>query len=131
VSFNLIISYEMGVVTLYRPVGPRELELIRASDWRHFPPRLPEQLIFYPVTNREYAAQIARDWNVKASGAGFVTQFDVDATYLGQFSVQKVGGNIHTEYWIPAEALQEFNAHIVGVITVIEEFGTANGSASS
>jgi hypothetical protein len=121
----------MSVVTLYRPVGPRELELIRASGWRHFPPRLPEQPIFYPVTNREYAAQIARDWNVKESGAGFVTQFDVDATYLGQFSVQKVGGNIHTEYWIPAEALPEFNAHIVGVIAVIEEFGTATGSASS
>ena len=83
------------------------------------------------MTNRQYAAQIARDWNVKESGAGFVTQFDVDATYLGQFSVQKVGGNIHTEYWIPAEALPEFNAHIVGVIAVIEEFGTATGSASS
>ena len=121
----------MGVITLYRPVGPRELELIRASGWRRFPPRLPDQPIFYPVTNREYAAQIARDWNVKASGAGFVTQFDVDATYLGQFSVQKVGGNIHTEYWIPADALQEFNAHIVGVIAVIDEFGTATGSASS
>ena len=121
----------MGVVTLYRPVGPRELELIRASGWRSFPPRLPDQPIFYPVTNREYAAQIARDWNVKASGAGYVTQFDVDATYLGQFSVQKVGGNIHTEYWIPAEALSEFNAHIVGPIAVIERFGTLPISASS
>ena len=121
----------MGVVTLYRPVGPRELELIRASGWRHFPPRLPDQPIFYPVTNREYAAQIARDWNVKASGAGYVTQFDVDATYLGQFSVQKVGSNIHTEYWIPAEALPEFNAHIVGPIAVIEQFGTPPISASS
>jgi hypothetical protein len=97
--------------------------LIRASGWREFPPRLADQPIFYPVTNREYATQIARDWNVKASGAGFVTQFDVDAKYLGQFPVQRVGGNIHTEYWIPAEALQEFNAHIVGVIAVIEEFG--------
>jgi hypothetical protein len=121
----------MGVVTLYRPVGPLELELIQASGWRRFPPRLPDQPIFYPVTNREYAAQIARDWNVKASGAGFVTQFDVDATYLGQLSVQKVGGNIHTEYWIPAEALHEFNAHIVGLIAVIERFGTAAGSTGS
>lgn len=121
----------MSVTTLYRPVGPRELALIRASGWREFPPRLPDQPIFYPVTNREYAVQIARDWNVKASGAGFVTQFDVDATYLGQFPVQKVGGNIHTEYWVPAESLPEFNAHIVGVIAVVEEFGTLTVSAGS
>jgi hypothetical protein len=121
----------MAVITLYRPVGPRELELIQASAWREFPPRLPDQPIFYPVTNREYAVQIARDWNVKASGSGFVTQFDVDATYLGQFPVQKVGGNIHTEYWIPAETLQEFNAHIVGLIAVIDRFGAAIVSESS
>lgn len=108
---NLDIRLPVSVTTLYRPEGPRELARIRASGWREFPPRLPDQPIFYPVTNREYAVQIARDWNVKASGAGFVTQFDVDATYLGQFSIQKVGGNIHTENWIPAESLQEFNAH--------------------
>jgi hypothetical protein len=34
------------------------------------------------VTTHEYVAQIARDWNVKASGAGFVTRFAVDADYL-------------------------------------------------
>jgi ADP-ribosylglycohydrolase len=38
-----------NTVTLYRPVGPKELGLIRASGWRAFPPRLPEQPIFYPV----------------------------------------------------------------------------------
>lgn len=47
-------------VTLYRPVGPEELKLIEASGWKSFPPRLPEQLIFYPVTNEEYAIQIVR-----------------------------------------------------------------------
>ena len=36
---------------LYRPVGPKELELIVASGYREFPPRLPEQPIFYPVLN--------------------------------------------------------------------------------
>jgi hypothetical protein len=107
---------------LYRPVGPAELELIKASGWREFPPRLPDQPIFYPVTNEAYAAQIARDWNVKASGAGFVTRFDVDAVYLSRYNVEKVGGAIHTEYWIPAEDLAEFNRHIVGAIEVIAEF---------
>jgi hypothetical protein len=62
------------VITLYRPVGFKELALIAASEWREFPPRLPEQPVFYPVTNEAYAIQIARDWNVKASGAGFVTK---------------------------------------------------------
>ena len=113
----------MDTVTLNRPVGPRELELIKAAGWREFPPRLPEQPIFYPVTNQAYATQIARDWNVKASGAGFVTRFAVKASYLRRFAVETVGGAIHTEYWIPAEELAEFNANIVGLVEVIEEFG--------
>jgi hypothetical protein len=75
----------MDTVTLYRPVGPRELELIKTSGWREFPPRLPDQPIFYPVTNQAYARQIARDWNVKASGAGFVTRFAVNAAYIIRF----------------------------------------------
>ncbi|BAB48339.1 msr0834 [Mesorhizobium japonicum MAFF 303099] len=60
-------------ITLWRPIGPEELKLIEASNMRAFPPRLPEQPIFYPVLSEAYAVQIARDWNVPASGAGFVT----------------------------------------------------------
>jgi hypothetical protein len=121
---NVIARFSSGSrsSTLYRPVGPKELELIAASGWREFPPRLADQPIFYPVTNEAYAIQIARDWNVKASGAGFVTQFDVDAYYLSRYRVQKVGGAIHTEYWIPAEELSEFNRNIVGQIKVTAEF---------
>jgi hypothetical protein len=109
----------MDAVTLYRPIGPKELELIKASGWREFPPRLPDQPIFYPVTNQACARQIAQDWNVKA---GFVTRFAVDAAYLARFPIQTVGGATLTEYWIPAEELKEFNANIVGLIEVIEEF---------
>jgi hypothetical protein len=108
--------------TLYRPVGPAELELIRRSGFRSFPPRLPEQPIFYPVTNRDYAIQIARDWNVKADGAGYVTRFQVTTAYLSRFPVQTVGSSIHTEYWVPADDLAEFNSNIVGVIEVVEQF---------
>lgn len=107
---------------LFRPVGPEELELIKQSDWHAFPPRLPEQPIFYPVLTEEYARQIARDWNVRASGAGFVTRFGVDSKYLRQFNVQVVGGPEHTEYWIPAEQLAEFNRHIIGTIEVVAEY---------
>lgn len=114
----------MDTVTLYRPVGPVELRLIRESGWTRFPSRLPEQPIFYPVTNERYATQIARDWNVRASGAGFVTRFAVKADYLSRFAIQKVGGPEYTEYWIPAEELVTFNDNIVGLIEVIQEFGT-------
>lgn len=79
----------MTTVTLFRPVGPKELALIESSGWRAFPPRLPEQPIFYPVTNEDYAIQIARDWNVKSSGSGFVTRFEVDAEYCPPRVTQK------------------------------------------
>jgi hypothetical protein len=39
----------LETVTLWRPVGPAELALIREAEMRAFPPRLPEQPIFYPV----------------------------------------------------------------------------------
>lgn len=87
-----------------------------------FPPRLPEQPIFYPVTTEEYAVKIARDWNVKASGSGFVTKFEVENTYLAAFDIQEAGGREHLEYWIPAEDLPNFNAAIVGRISVTQEF---------
>lgn len=112
-------------VTLYRPVGQKELELVAASGWKEFPPRLPEQPIFYPVLNREYAEQIARDWNTRDERSGFtghVLEFEVQSEYLQGFHVQKVGGTQHLEYWIPAEQLPEFNRHIVGSIRKIATF---------
>ena len=111
-----------ATTTLWRPVGPAELALLRKGGWRRWPPRLPEQPIFYPVLNRDYAVRIARDWNVKASGAGYVTQFDVRRDYLDGFAVHQVGGATILEYWIPAEELETFNDNIVGVIRVVDEF---------
>jgi hypothetical protein len=107
---------------LYRPVGPEELKLIEASGWTAFPPRLEWQPIFYPVMNEDYAIQIARDWNVPESGAGYVTRFAVDRAYLSRFEVQNVGGDLHNELWVPAEELAEFNRHIVGLIEVTQQF---------
>ncbi|MBX3084173.1 MAG: hypothetical protein KF716_21240 [Anaerolineae bacterium] len=114
-----------ATITLYRPIGAKELALIRDSDFRAFPPRLPHQPIFYPVLTESYAHQIARDWNTSdaASGfAGYVTRFQVDTMYLQQFDVQTVGGAVHQEYWIPAEQLDEFNQHIIGSIEVIAAY---------
>ena len=59
-------------VTLYRPVGQKEYELIRDSKFASFPPRLPHQPIFYPVLTEQYAIQIARDWNTKDAASGYV-----------------------------------------------------------
>lgn len=110
-------------VTLWRPVGPGELALIEANGMRGFPPRLPDQPIFYPVVTEEYAIKIARDWNVRDSGGGFVTRFAVRRDYLGRYEVQDAGGRAHREYWIPAEDLPAFNAAILGAIEVTHRFG--------
>ena len=107
---------------LYRPVGEKELDLIREADWHAFPPRLPEQPIFYPVLEQSYATQIARDWNTRDGGIGYVLRFDVDSEFLSKYPVQIAGSRAHREYWIPAEDLAEFNRHIKGAIKVIAEF---------
>ncbi len=110
---------------LYRPVGVAELKLIAESGWRAFPPRLAHQPIFYPVLNREYAVEIARDWNTKdeASGyAGFVLRFEVEEAFVARYPVQVAGARRHEELWVPAEELEEFNRHIVGRIEVVESF---------
>ena len=78
--------------TLGRPVGPAELRLLEENGWTAWPPRLPEQPIFYPVLNRDYATRIARDWNVKHDGAGYVTEFDVETSFLDAYEVHQVGG---------------------------------------
>ncbi len=109
-------------VTLYRPVGPEELQLIKHSRNKAFPPRRPEQPIFYPVLTEEYATKIAREWNVPASQSGYVTRFKVRRTFISRFQVKEVGGRQFQEYWIPAEDLQELNNNIVGEIEIISEF---------
>jgi hypothetical protein len=116
------MEFHMETMTLYRPVGSNELALIRESGWRAFPPRLPEQPIFYPVLNEDYATQIARDWNTRNSGTGYVLRFEVETEYLKQFPIQVAGSRIHQEYWIPSEELAEFNQHIAGLIEVVSEF---------
>lgn len=116
---------EPATIELFRPVGPRELAKIKASGYRAFPPRLAPQPIFYPVLNEEYARKIARDWNAtkpETGYRGFVTRFRVNAKFAVRYEVQTVGASWHQELWVPAEELEEFNEHIVGLIEVIVEF---------
>jgi len=109
---------------LYRPVGQAELDLIAESGWSAFPPLLPEQPIFYPVLDEEYAIQIARDWNAKYNTppVGYVTRFRVKAAFLQPYAVRTAGSSAHREYWIPADDLSTFNRNIVGPIEVIHAY---------
>jgi hypothetical protein len=110
------------VRTLWRPVGPEELELVKQLAWRSFPPRLPEQPIFYPVCSEDYACEIAKQWNARNGKQGIVLEFDVDADFLSRYEVRLAGGTKRAEYQIPAEDLPAFNAAIVGEIRVLRVF---------
>lgn len=110
-------------VTLYRPVGLRELELIQELGYQAYPPRLPDQPIFYPVLNFEYAEEIARDWNTRMNSfSGFVTAFDVPSVYITRYEIQIVGDRYHQELWIPAEDLEDLNRQILGTIRVLSAY---------
>ncbi len=111
-------------MVLYRPIGAAELELIKESGYRCFPPRLPGQPFFYPVLDKKYADEIAGIWNVKYedSHKGYVTRFEVEDLYISQFEVHTVGDSYHQELWIPAEELKNFNSHINGIIEVVSSF---------
>ncbi len=119
----------MKTTKLYRPVNKVELDLIQGSDWQKFPPRLPEQPIFYPVTNQEYASQITIEWNLPSYNNGFVTEFELESKYLSRFKVEKVGLDHHTELWVQAEELDEFNSEIIGGIKVVEGYHSNKDNA--
>lgn len=110
---------------LYRPVGEAELALIAQAGYTAFPPRLPEQPIFYPVLNEKYATEIASKWNtqdVNSGNKGYVTCFEIADEYISKYEVQTVGAHYHQELWVPAGELPEFNSHIIGKIQILSSF---------
>lgn len=108
-----------GATTLWRPVGPEELRLVEDAGWRRWPPRLPDQPIFYPVLNEAYATQIAREWNVPASGVGHVTRFRVGTPFARRYTTKRAGGGHLLELWVPAEDVDALNEHLVGMIELV------------
>lgn len=106
--------------SMYRPVNDKELQLIVDLEYNGFPPRLPEQPIFYPVMNKEYAERVNK-WNLDQYGVGFITKFEVRTAYLESFEVQNVGSFGDNEIWVPAEKMDEFNVNIIGKIKVLEK----------
>ncbi len=124
----------MKTITLYRPVGLKEMELIAQSNYSLFPPRLEWQPVFYPVMNQQYAEQIAKEWNTPDEFSGYcgvVTSFDVDKEYLQQFEIQNVGDKTHNELWIPSDELTNFNKNIVDKIKIVNAFFGENYKQSS
>lgn len=114
---------------LFRPTGLSELKLVAALGWTGWPPRLPDQPIFYPVLSLEYARRIAREWNARdhfSGFAGFVTTFRLEHEFSRRYPVQLAGGRSHEELWVPSSELAEFNAHIVDSITVVEAYPGAS-----
>lgn len=115
----------MKSVTLYRPVGEKELILILESGFKKFPPRLEQQPIFYPVLNEAYAIEIASKWNTTDESGnylGFVTEFEITEDEFLKYKIENVGGPIHNELWVPSEDLEVFNHAIVGDIKITKVF---------
>jgi hypothetical protein len=118
------------LTVLYRPIGSAEYALLVRSGFREFPPQLPDQPVFYPVTDEASAAQVAREWNARDAASGYVgsvTRFALRTEFLARYPLRKVGGSLHREYSIPAEHLPELNRNIVGPIEVVAEFRPERG----
>ena len=110
---------------LFRPTGKAELDLVAASGWKRWPPRLPEQPVFYPVLTFDYAEKIARDWNSTQGvpdNLGFVTRFEINDATASRYQVQNAGGQAHQELWVPAEERDSFNDGIIGLIELVAEY---------
>lgn len=110
-------------ITMFRPTGQPEFDLLEATGFKRWPPRLSGQPIFYPVTNIEYARHIASKWNTKDpknGSVGYVFSFQVNKSFVDCYEIQRVGARHHTEWWIPAENLDNLNSNIVGTITLLE-----------
>jgi hypothetical protein len=58
------MTSQRATTILWRPTGPKELDLVRQLNWRAWPPSLPEQPILYPVLNEDYPAA----WLLPAGG---------------------------------------------------------------
>jgi hypothetical protein len=110
----------MKTITCYRPTGEAELKLVKDSGYLLWPPRLPEQPIFYPVTNLEYAIRLTQ-WNVTDFGKGYVTKFEVSKEFMDRYPIKIVGDKECSEWWVPAEELDKLNEQIVGKIEVVYE----------
>lgn len=76
------VDFMDTLVECFRPTGQKELDLVAASGYTQWPPRLPDQDIFYHVTNEAYAIALTQ-WYITDFGAGYVTRFWVKKIIYG------------------------------------------------
>jgi len=85
-------------------------------------------LVEYAFNDLEYAIQIARDWNVRDSGAGYVTRFEVEEEFLQRYPVQRVGrqsaqgalGSGGRTWWVqPAHCWKDRSCGCVSTGTIL------------
>jgi hypothetical protein len=104
-------------VTLFRAVGPAELELIRATGGSAFPKRVHHEPILTLTPSEEVARREARSWNVEDQRVGYVVRFEVDAGWLARYPVQDPDGA--PQHWIPNEEIAALNDRILTPIQVV------------
>ena len=44
---------------------------------------------------------------------------------MDKYPIKTVGAKRHTEWWVPAEELEELNDNIIGEILIIGEYGNS------
>jgi hypothetical protein len=112
---------------LYRLISSGEMELIRSVNYGAFPPRLFWKQTFHPVSNEEYATQMARTWNLCDGKPVYLIRFQVRTDFLQPYEAQ-IDGEGHKEYRIPSDGLEELDElerNMVGNIEVLSEFHAA------
>jgi hypothetical protein len=110
---------------LYRPAGQEELDLVKKSGFKAFPPAVEAQPVLNFLESEEYATFIARqvDANKSSSGyIGYVLSVSVHTDFITQFAIRKEGSAIALEYEIPADRIIQFNENIVGMIELIAQY---------
>jgi hypothetical protein len=113
------------IVTLYRPATAQQLQAIARADWLAFGAESLISGYFYPMLHSSYARLLAREWNARQYGEGFVLQCRVHADGLSSFQPQTVATARHLEYCIPANKLHAFNAALCERIQVVQHYGIA------
>lgn len=51
------------------------------------------------------------------------TRFEMVTDFMQRYQMHEAGGSELTEWWIPAEDLEDLNDHIVGPIELVAEVG--------
>ncbi|MFG1890566.1 ADP-ribosylation/crystallin J1 [Micromonospora sp. NPDC049051] len=110
-----------GTTVLWHSMGQQECDLVRETGWRRWPPPPPDRLYFFPILREDFAIRAAREWNLVGS-VRYVARFHVETGFLARYTTRSFGGSAAPMLWVPAEEIDELNAHIVGPIEVTHEF---------